>query len=147
MQIFRTVVWVLLFSALLMFSFFNWTRIEVVIWDNLRLETTIPALVVVAFLIGLVPMWLYHRSVKWSLKRRIRTLENSIKSSAIGRRDTDGETGAQEKPAAASDAAAVKEDTRSDARSAPSGDAQERSAARPVKPSDDPLQPTRSGNP
>jgi hypothetical protein len=28
-------------------------------------------------------MWIYNRSVKWSLERRIRTLESSIKSSAL----------------------------------------------------------------
>jgi len=86
MQIVRTIIWVLLLAALLAFSFFNWDPVEVVLWENLVLETKVPALVIVAFLIGLVPMWAYHRSVKWSLKRRIRSLENAARSNALQKR-------------------------------------------------------------
>jgi hypothetical protein len=86
MQIVRTIAWVLILFAILAFSFFNWEPVEVTLWDNFVLETKVPALVIIAFLLGLVPMWLYHRSVKWSLNRRIRSLENSIKSNALSRR-------------------------------------------------------------
>ncbi|KPP95037.1 LapA family protein [Erythrobacter sp. HL-111] len=86
MQIVRTIVWVLIVIAVLAFSLFNWEPVEITLWDNLVLETKVPALVIIAFLLGLVPMWLYHRSVKWSLRRRIRSLENSLKSNALSRR-------------------------------------------------------------
>jgi hypothetical protein len=85
-QIVRTIVWVLVLLAIFTFSAFNWRPIEVTLWDGIVLETKIPALVIIAFLLGLVPMWLYHRSVGWSLGRRIRSLENSIKSTAMARR-------------------------------------------------------------
>jgi hypothetical protein len=85
-QIVRTIIWVLILFGILAFSFFNWDTVEVTLWDNLVLETKIPALVIIAFLLGLVPMWLYHRSVKWSLDRRIRSLENSMKSTALAHR-------------------------------------------------------------
>lgn len=77
MQIVRTIVWVLLLVALLVFSFLNWKPVEVQIWTNLVLETKLPALVVIAFLLGLIPMWLVHRGSKWSLKRRISALESA----------------------------------------------------------------------
>ena len=86
MQIVRTIIWVLILFAMLTFSFFNWDTVEVNLWENLVLETKIPVLVIVAFLLGLVPTWLYHRSVKWSLGRRIRSLEASIKSTALAHR-------------------------------------------------------------
>ena len=86
MQIVRTIVWILILLAILIFSFFNWQPVEVTLWDNVVLETKVPALVIIAFLLGLVPMWLYHRSVKWSLNRRIRSLENSVKSNALSQR-------------------------------------------------------------
>ena len=66
MQIVRTIVWVLLLVALLIFSAFNWNPVEVKIWEGLVLETKIPALVIVSFLIGLVPMWLLHRTQRFS---------------------------------------------------------------------------------
>ena len=77
MQIVRTIVWVLLLFSLLAFSFFNWKPVEVQIWSNLVLETKLPALVIVSFLLGLVPMWLIHRTSKWRATRRINALETA----------------------------------------------------------------------
>ncbi|MEM1052741.1 MAG: DUF1049 domain-containing protein [Pseudomonadota bacterium] len=85
MQIVRTILWVMLACAIMLFSFLNWNSVEVTLWDGLLVETKVPALVILAFLLGIFPMWLYHRSIKWGLDRRIRSLENSIKSSALAR--------------------------------------------------------------
>ncbi|GMN03611.1 hypothetical protein [Erythrobacter sp. MTPC3] len=86
MQIVRTIIWVLIFAMIVIFSAFNWTGTEITLWDGIIWETKLPAVVVISFLLGLLPMWLYHRSVKWSLNRRIRSLENSVKSNALSRR-------------------------------------------------------------
>lgn len=83
MQIVRTIAWVLLLVLLLGFSFFNWKPVEVMIWDNLVLETKVPALVVVSFLLGMVPMWLIHRGTKWRLQRRINGLETAARANAM----------------------------------------------------------------
>lgn len=83
MQIVRTIVWVLLLVALLLFSIANWDPIVTVrIWEGLVVDTKIPAIVVVSFLIGFLPMWLYHRAAKWQLKRRIASLEASARTAA-----------------------------------------------------------------
>lgn len=99
MQIVRTIIWVLILFGILAFSFFNWDTVEVTLWDNMVLETKIPALVIIAFLLGLAPMWLYHRSVKWSLSRRIRSLENAAKSNALAQRHDPTVAKPVEKPA------------------------------------------------
>src|SRR5690349_6858967 len=83
MKIVRTVVWVLLLIALLIFSVNNWNPIEVKIWEGLVLETKIPALVVIAFLIGMVPMWLLHRATRWNFDRRVASLESAARASAM----------------------------------------------------------------
>jgi hypothetical protein len=77
--------WVLILAALLIFTAFNWKPVEVQIWTNLVLETKIPALVIVAFLLGLVPTWLLHRGTRWRLNRRISHLETTARNSAAGR--------------------------------------------------------------
>jgi putative membrane protein len=82
MQIVKTIVWVLLLAALLVFCAFNWNPVEVKIWEGLVVETKIPALVVIALLIGLIPMWLIHRATKWQLKRRIASLESAAHAAA-----------------------------------------------------------------
>ena len=83
MQIVRTIVWVLLLVAPLIFSINNWTPVEVKIWEGLVLETKVPALVVIAFLLGLVPMWLMHRVSQWYYARRIGSLENAAARAAV----------------------------------------------------------------
>jgi lipopolysaccharide assembly protein A len=78
MQIVRTVLWVLLAVAMVLFAIANWSPVEVRVWSTLVLETRLAALAIAAFLIGLVPMWLIHRAVRWRLTRRIATLEASL---------------------------------------------------------------------
>ena len=80
MHIVRTIVWVLLLVALLLFSLGNWNPVEIKIWEGLILETKLPALVLVSFLLGLLPMWLLSKAGKWRLNRRINLLENSVRA-------------------------------------------------------------------
>ncbi len=87
MQIVRTVVWVLILFGLLTFSFFNWEPVEVYLWSNMVLETKVPVLVICAFLLGLIPMWLYHRGLRWGLDRRISSLETAARSNALSRNE------------------------------------------------------------
>jgi uncharacterized integral membrane protein len=83
MQIVRTIVWVLLLVVLLIFSINNWSPVEVKIWEGLVLETKIPALVVISFLLGLLPMWLLHRITAYSARRRISSLESAARTVAV----------------------------------------------------------------
>ena len=78
MAIVRTIFWVLVAVVLVLFAINNWQPVEVRIWNSLVLETKLPALVIGAFLIGLVPMWALHRTQRWRLRRRISGLEATI---------------------------------------------------------------------
>lgn len=83
MQILRTIVWVLLLVILLLFSVNNWTTVQVKIWEDLILETKLPALVVISFLLGLVPMWLAYLAGRWRYRRRISALESTVRTAAV----------------------------------------------------------------
>lgn len=83
MKYVRMIVWILLLIALVAFSYSNWKPIELTIWDNLLVETKVPMVVVISFLLGLVPMWLIHRGVRWRLQRRIAGLESVHRSAAV----------------------------------------------------------------
>ncbi|MDE2560950.1 MAG: DUF1049 domain-containing protein [Sphingomonadales bacterium] len=84
MQIIRTIVWIVIAVALALFSLANWQTVEVRIWEGLVLETKLPALVIVAFLLGLLPTWLLHKITRWRMGRRISSLENTIAAQAPG---------------------------------------------------------------
>lgn len=83
MQIIRTIVWVLVLVALLLFSLNNWETVSVKIWEGLILDTKLPVLVFVSFLLGLLPMWLLHKGAKWRFNRRISALENSVRAASL----------------------------------------------------------------
>jgi lipopolysaccharide assembly protein A len=59
-----------------------------VIWpggtdNDFLFEWPVGFMALVFFLAGFVPMWLYHRGVKWGLNRRIAALENAARVSAV----------------------------------------------------------------
>ena len=83
MQIVRTVIWVLLLVGLLLFSIANWDpTVTVRIWDDIVVDTKIPAIVIVSFMIGFLPMWLYYRGSKWSMQRKVANLESAARTAA-----------------------------------------------------------------
>lgn len=84
MQIIRTITWVALLMVFVAFTVLNWDKaLTVHIWPELVWDTRLPAVVVVAFLLGLIPMWLIHRGSKWRLQRRISGLETSLRNAAM----------------------------------------------------------------
>ena len=91
MQIVRTILWVLLAVFVVIFVALNYGEPQrVKIWpseDPVGFDWPVGIIALMFWLLGVIPMWLYHRSVKWSLGRRIRSLENSIKSNALTRRE------------------------------------------------------------
>ncbi|SMC65952.1 lipopolysaccharide assembly protein LapA domain-containing protein [Novosphingobium sp. B1] len=78
MGMLRTIFWVLVIAVLAAFTAANWQPVEVRIWEGLLLETRLPALVILAFLLGLVPTWLIYRATRWRLLRRIANLEAQL---------------------------------------------------------------------
>jgi len=83
MQFIRTAIAVVVAIVLLIFSVNNWTPIQVRVWDALVFDTKLPALVIIAFLAGLLPMWLVAKAGRWRLKRRIQTLENAVLAASL----------------------------------------------------------------
>lgn len=74
----RTVIWVLLTAVLAVFSVVNWDPITVTIWPGQVLDTKLPVLILISFLIGSVPLWIALRAARWSLKRRLDHSERQL---------------------------------------------------------------------
>lgn len=75
MQFIKTLFWVILAVILVVFAVNNWSPTSVLIWQDVRIDTKLPVLVIGAFLLGFVPLWIVHRTARWRLTRRIKTLE------------------------------------------------------------------------
>jgi lipopolysaccharide assembly protein A len=77
MRFLKTLIWVTVIVGLIVFAINNWTPVSVSLWGGLILDTKLPALVIVAFLLGFFPLWFLHRTMLWRMKRRILALEGN----------------------------------------------------------------------
>src|SRR3546814_7708427 len=53
----RTIIWVLVAIILVVFAMANWNPVTVRVWPGQNLETKLPMLIFIAFLLGSLPMW------------------------------------------------------------------------------------------
>lgn len=89
MQFLRTAIWVVLAVAIALFAKANWYiapsysgRVPVKLIGDAILEVRLPLLIVGAFLLGLVPMWLVARVNRWRMERRLHTTEQALAANA-----------------------------------------------------------------
>ena len=78
MRFLKTLFWVLVVVAIALFSVRNWTPVTINLWGGLVMDTKLPALLIAAFLLGLVPYFLIHRATRWSMRRKLETAERSV---------------------------------------------------------------------
>jgi lipopolysaccharide assembly protein A len=83
MQFLKTLLWVTLIVGLTVFAINNWVPVSVSLWGGLRLDTKLPALVIAAFVIGFFPLYLFHRTTAWRMKRRILSLEGNQRTATF----------------------------------------------------------------
>ena len=83
MRFLKTLIWVTVIIALIVFASNNWVPVSVRLWGGMWLDSKLPALVIAAFLLGFAPLYFLHRTVVWRMKRRISTLEGSQRTPAF----------------------------------------------------------------
>ena len=88
MNIIRTVLWIALTAILVAFIAMNWAKVPVNFWplddgNYVHFEWPVGFVALLFFGLGMLPVWLYLRAVRWRLGRRIATLENSLRASSM----------------------------------------------------------------
>jgi len=90
MNFLRTAFWVVTAVALALFTKANWAitptdsgYVPIKLWGEIILETRLPVLILAAFLLGLLPTWLWGRARKWQLQRKLNSTERAL-ASAVG---------------------------------------------------------------
>ena len=80
MRFLKTLLWVTVIVGLVVFATNNWQPVSLRLWGGLRLDTKLPALMMVAFLLGFLPVYILHLTQVWRMKRRILVLEGNQRS-------------------------------------------------------------------
>ena len=78
MQFLRTVFWVVLAVLGVIFSFNNWQIISIKLWSDIVVDTPLPVLLFVVFMLGLLPVLFLHRATRWSLSRKLDAAQRSL---------------------------------------------------------------------
>ncbi|GAA0325411.1 hypothetical protein GCM10009087_39680 [Sphingomonas oligophenolica] len=78
MQFLKIMFWCLLAFLAAIFTYGNWTTVQIKLWSGLVAEVNLPLLLFVTFLIGLVPTMIYYNAVRWRLRNRLTTSERTV---------------------------------------------------------------------
>ena len=96
MQFLKTLFWVVVSIALVLFAVYNWRPVTLNLWSGLQADVKLPVLVGGAFLLGFLPTYFIYRGRIWALRRRYERPERV----SVGNQPTDGATPASAVPAA-----------------------------------------------
>lgn len=77
MNFLRTLLWVVLAVLGVIFAFNNAQLVEVRLWGDLLWTPPVWFAMLVAFLLGLVPALVLHRTTRWSLRRKLDAVTRS----------------------------------------------------------------------
>jgi putative membrane protein len=82
MSFLKTLFWVIFVTGFAVFAINNWQPVSMKLWNDLWLDSKLPAVIAASFLLGFLPLWIWHRTVHYRLNRRIATLESGAKTMA-----------------------------------------------------------------
>ena len=77
MAFLRTLLWIVITVIVVVFSVRNWVPVPVNLFGDTVVETKLPMLLLIGFLIGFVPLYAWHRAVKWRHHRKLSQIERS----------------------------------------------------------------------
>ncbi len=78
MNFLRTLAWIVLTVIVVVFSLRNWGPVTINLFGNLQADVKLPVLLLIAFLIGFLPLYSYHRTIRWRLKKKLLLAESAL---------------------------------------------------------------------
>lgn len=78
MRFLNGLFWFLIAVVVSVFTYGNWNSVEIRLWSGLIADVNLPLLLLIFFLLGFVPMLLWHHATKWRLRQRLASAERSI---------------------------------------------------------------------
>ena len=70
MAFLRTLFWIVVTIIVVVFSMRNWVPVTIGLFGDLQADVKLPVLLLIAFLLGAVPTYLWQRTARWRRGRR-----------------------------------------------------------------------------
>jgi lipopolysaccharide assembly protein A len=83
MRFLKTLIWVTVIVGMIVFAVNNWVPASVKLWGGLWLDSKLPALMIGSFIVGFVPLYIWHRGLIWRLKRRLASFETASRPAPL----------------------------------------------------------------
>lgn len=78
MNFLKTLFWIVLSAVVVLFSINNWLPVTINLWSGLQADIKMPILMLLVFLIGFVPTFIYYRTKMWRLSKRLGTVSRDL---------------------------------------------------------------------
>jgi lipopolysaccharide assembly protein A len=78
MQFLKILFWCLLAFVAAVFTIGNWQWVTIRLFGNLVAEVNLPLLLLVTFLVGFLPTFLYFKTIGWRLRRRLGDAQRTL---------------------------------------------------------------------
>lgn len=83
MAFLRTLFWVAVTVVVVVFATRNWIPVTINLFGDLQADVKLPVLLMIAFLAGFVPLYIWHVATRWRDRRRS-TVDRPVASVAPG---------------------------------------------------------------
>lgn len=78
MRYVKVTIVVILVSVILYYVLKGWGVTCINVWDNTALPFRLPTMIIAAFLVGFVPMYVWHELMEWRWENKMAKLQKSV---------------------------------------------------------------------
>lgn len=71
MAFLRTLLWIGVTAIVVVFSLRNWVPVTINLFGDMQADVKLPLLLLIAFLIGFLPLYAWHRAAMWRHARKL----------------------------------------------------------------------------
>lgn len=71
MAFLRTLLWIVVTIVVVVFSLRNWAPVTLNLFGDRQADVKLPALLLIAFLLGFLPLYAWHRLTLWRHRRAL----------------------------------------------------------------------------
>ena len=70
----RTLFWIVVTVVVVVFATRNWVPVTISLFGDIQADVKLPVLLLIAFLLGFVPLYIWYRTIRWRDRRRLAAL-------------------------------------------------------------------------
>lgn len=83
MAFLRTLFWIAITVIVVVFSIRNWSAVTINLFGNMQADVKLPVLLLIAFLIGFGPLYIWYRAFKWRHARKLATADRAVPATIV----------------------------------------------------------------